>query len=134
MCHSGYWGDRVTDIASRFTSDVVQVRTPYGTVFPPEQIIAAIKKHQPKVGGSRIARLMRGVQCVFIVHGESSTGTMQPLDGIGAACREVGCLLIVDTVCTLVGAPLFVDAWGIDIAYSGSQKCLRCVGAAGALV
>ena len=59
------------------------------------------------------------------VQGESSTGTHQALgDGLGAACKEAGTLLVVDTVAALGGVPCFADAWGIDAIYSGSQKCL----------
>ena len=58
------------------------------------------------------------------MQGESSTGTHQNLAGIGALCREHGTLLLVDTVCSLGGVPLFADAWEIDAIYSGSQKCL----------
>jgi alanine-glyoxylate transaminase / serine-glyoxylate transaminase / serine-pyruvate transaminase len=50
----------------------------------------------------------------------------QPLDGVAELCREHDCLLLVDTVTSLGGVPLFVDEWGLDIAYSGSQKCLSC--------
>jgi alanine-glyoxylate transaminase/serine-glyoxylate transaminase/serine-pyruvate transaminase len=62
----------------------------------------------------------------MLVHAETSTGARQPLEGVGDLCREFDCLLLVDTVTSLGGVPLFVDAWGIDAAYSGSQKCLSC--------
>ena len=58
------------------------------------------------------------------MQGESSTGVYQNLEGLGELCQKNGTLLIVDTVCSLGGVPFFADAWGIDIAYSGSQKCL----------
>ena len=61
--------------------------------------------------------------CVEL-QGESSTGVYQNLEGIGELCQKNGTLLIVDTVCSLGGIPFFADAWGIDMAYSGSQKCL----------
>lgn len=56
--------------------------------------------------------------------GESSTGVHQNLAGLGELCAANGTLLLVDTVCSLGGVPLFADAWGIDAIYSGSQKCL----------
>lgn len=57
--------------------------------------------------------------------GESSTGAHQALGGgLGAACREAGTLLVVDTVASLGGVPFLADAWGVDAAYTGSQKCL----------
>ena len=64
------------------------------------------------------------MSCVVPVQGESSTGVYQNLEGIGELCQKNGTLLIVDTVCSLGGVPFFADAWGIDMAYSGSQKCL----------
>jgi len=63
--------------------------------------------------------------CVCLLpQGESSTGTHQSLAGLGEVCKRTGTLLLVDTVCSLGGVPLFADAWGIDCIYSGSQKCL----------
>ena len=59
-----------------------------------------------------------------VVHGETSTGVEQPFDGLAEVCREVGALLVVDAVATLGGVRLPVDELGIDMCYSGSQKCL----------
>jgi len=56
--------------------------------------------------------------------GESSTGTHQSLAGLSEICKQTNTLLLVDTVCSLGGVPLFADAWGVDAIYSGSQKCL----------
>ena len=56
--------------------------------------------------------------------GESSTGTHQNLAGVGEMCKANGTLLLVDTVCSLGGVPMFADAWAVDAIYSGSQKCL----------
>ncbi|XP_064418159.1 alanine--glyoxylate aminotransferase isoform X2 [Latimeria chalumnae] len=61
----------------------------------------------------------------FITHGESSTGLVQPLDGIGDLCKKHDCLLLVDSVASLGGAPLHMDKQGIDILYTGSQKVLN---------
>ena len=58
------------------------------------------------------------------MQGESSTGVHQSLAGIGDLCHKHSCLLLVDSVCSAGGVPLFADAWGIDVMYSGSQKCL----------
>jgi alanine-glyoxylate transaminase / serine-glyoxylate transaminase / serine-pyruvate transaminase len=58
------------------------------------------------------------------LQGESSTGVHQNLSGLGELCHKNGTLLLVDTVCTLGGVPLYADAWGIDAIYSGSQKVL----------
>lgn len=69
-------------------------------------------------------KLRGGDELCGAVQGESSTGVYQNLEGIGELCQKNGTLLIVDTVCSLGGVPFFADAWGIDMAYSGSQKCL----------
>ena len=61
---------------------------------------------------------------VLLVQGESSTGVHQSLAGLGELCHKQGCLLLVDTVCSLGGVPFFADDWGVDCMYSGSQKCL----------
>jgi aspartate aminotransferase-like enzyme len=58
------------------------------------------------------------------VQGESSSGVHQNLAGLGKLCQDNGTLLLVDTVCSLGGVPLFADDWGIDAIYSGSQKVL----------
>lgn len=60
----------------------------------------------------------------MLPQGESSTGVHQSLGGLGEVCRANGTLLVVDTVASLGGVPLFADKWGIDAIYSGSQKCL----------
>lgn len=109
---NGYFGNRMVDMASRYQAKVVTINRPWGEVFTLEEIEAALKKHRPAVLG--------------LVHAETSTGARQPMMGIGELCREYGCLLLVDTVTSLGGVPLFVDAWKIDVAYSGSQKCLNC--------
>jgi alanine-glyoxylate transaminase/serine-glyoxylate transaminase/serine-pyruvate transaminase len=61
---------------------------------------------------------------LFVCHGESSTGVLQPLDGIGAMCRAHDCLFLVDTVASLAAAPFAMDALQVDIVYSASQKAL----------
>ncbi len=77
-----------------------------------EQIRDAVKKVRPKVVGS--------------VHAETSTGAWQPIAGLGDLCHESDALLLLDTVTSLGGVPVEVDAWGVDAAYSGTQKCLSC--------
>ncbi|MCX7596411.1 MAG: aminotransferase class V-fold PLP-dependent enzyme, partial [Fischerella sp.] len=61
-----------------------------------------------------------------LVHAETSTGARQPLEGLSNLCHEFGCLLLVDTVTSLGGVPIFLDEWGVDLAYSCSQKGLGC--------
>lgn len=109
---NGYFGERLCDMASRYGADVRRLEKPWGEVFTLEEIGSALQEHRPVILG--------------LVHGETSTGAMQPMEGIGKLCREFESLLLVDTVTSLGGAPVFLDAWHVDLAYSGSQKCLGC--------
>jgi (S)-ureidoglycine-glyoxylate aminotransferase len=61
-----------------------------------------------------------------VVHGETSTGVLQPLPEIARVCREHDALLLADAVVTLGGAEVATDAWGLDVAVGGTQKCLSC--------
>jgi alanine-glyoxylate transaminase / serine-glyoxylate transaminase / serine-pyruvate transaminase len=61
---------------------------------------------------------------IYVCHGDSSTGTLQPLDGLGALCHRYNCLLLVDAVVSLCCAPINVDQMEIDAIFSGSQKTL----------
>jgi alanine-glyoxylate transaminase / serine-glyoxylate transaminase / serine-pyruvate transaminase len=109
---NGYFGERMVDMAGRYGAVVHRMDKPWGQSFSLDEIKTAIKAHKPKVLG--------------LVHAETSTGARQPLEGVSALCREIDCLLLVDSVTSLAGVPLFLDAWGVDIAYSGTQKCLSC--------
>lgn len=108
----GYFGYRLVDMASRYGADVRKLVKPWGRVFSLEELRQGLETHRPKV--------------LAVVHAETSTGACQPLEGLGELCREFDCLLLVDTVTSLGGVPLFLDAWGIDLAYSCSQKGLGC--------
>ncbi|WP_223066959.1 pyridoxal-phosphate-dependent aminotransferase family protein [Paenibacillus caui] len=106
----GRFGHLLHEIAERCGAKVVTIEREWGTVFAPEDVIAAIKEYRPDV--------------VAMVHGETSTGRMQPMEGIGAACREVDALLVVDAVATIGGVPVLTDEWQIDAVIGGSQKCI----------
>ena len=109
---NGYFGLRLADMAGRYGADVRIIQKPWGQVFSFAEIQAAMTEHQPSV--------------LALVHAETSTGARQPLDGIGELCRANDCLLLIDTVTSLGGVPLFLDEWQVDVAYSGTQKCLNC--------
>jgi (S)-ureidoglycine-glyoxylate aminotransferase len=106
----GRFGYLLVEIAQRLDAVVDVMEAEWGTAFDPAAIIRAVKEKKPRV--------------VAIVHGETSTGRMQPLDGIGDACREVDALLVVDAVATLGGVPFETDKWKVDVAVAGAQKCL----------
>jgi alanine-glyoxylate transaminase/serine-glyoxylate transaminase/serine-pyruvate transaminase len=63
---------------------------------------------------------------VVLVHAETSTGALQSIEGMSEVVHRHGGLLIIDCVTSLGGIPVKVDEWGVDIAYSGTQKCLSC--------
>jgi len=110
VCVNGVFGERMVDVARRAGVRVTRVDAEWGTAVQPEQVAEALRGVRAKV--------------VAIVHGETSTGVLQPLDEIGRVAHEAGALFLVDCVTTLGGIPVDVDARGIDIAYSGTQKCL----------
>jgi (S)-ureidoglycine-glyoxylate aminotransferase len=106
----GRFGHLLTEIAARAGGEVVSIEREWGTVFTPDEIADAIKKHRPRV--------------VAIVHGDTSTTMAQPLADIGAVCRETGALLYSDATATLGGMAVEPDAWKVDAISSGLQKCL----------
>ncbi|ARV60879.1 alanine--glyoxylate aminotransferase [Nostocales cyanobacterium HT-58-2] len=109
---AGYFGNRLVDMASRYGADVRTIKKPWGQVFSLDELRTALETYRPTI--------------LALVHAETSTGARQPLEGVGDLCREFGCLLLIDTVTSLGGVPLYLDAWGVDIAYSCSQKGLGC--------
>ena len=109
---NGVFGGRMKDVAERAGADVLAMERPFGEVFTLDEIEKAVKAHKPHVVG--------------IVHAETSTGACQPMDGIAEIVHDAGALLIMDCVTSLGGRPVCIDAWGIDAAYSGTQKCLSC--------
>ena len=108
----GYFGNRLVDMAGRYGADVRTMMKPWGEVFTLEELRTNLEKHRPAI--------------LALVHAETSTGACQPLEGVGELCREFDCLLLVDSVTSLGGVPLFIDDWGIDLSYSCSQKGLSC--------
>ena len=112
VCVNGVFGTRMADVAGRAQANVTTIERPFGDVFTPEEVAEAVKSAQPKVVG--------------LVHAETSTGARQPLEEISQIVHDAGALLLVDCVTSLGGIPVEIDGWGIDAAYSGTQKCLSC--------
>src|SRR5512142_2257567 len=110
---AGAFGNRQAEIASRCGGKLVKLEVPWGETIEPARIEEAIKKEGK-------------VKVVALVHAETSTGAQQPIEGLGALCHRHGALLVVDTVTSLGGVPVDVDAWEADAVYSGTQKCLSC--------
>ena len=107
----GYFGERIADIAARCGGVVTKVEAEWGTHIPAEKIAKAVAKEStPKL--------------VALVHGETSTGVLQPLKDAVEIAHQSGALFLADCVTSLGGQPVNMDALGIDIAYSCTQKCL----------
>jgi (S)-ureidoglycine-glyoxylate aminotransferase len=106
----GRFGHLLTEIAERYGAQIYNIETEWGTVFSPEEVIKEMDRVQPKI--------------VALVHGETSTGCMQPLKEVGEACRERDIFFVVDAVATIGGVDVKVDEWKIDAAIGGTQKCL----------
>jgi len=109
---AGVFGNRMADIVGRCGARLVKIEIPWGETCDFGRIEDALKKEK--------------VKAVGIVHAETSTGAHQPLEGLGKLCHAHGALLVADTVTSLGGVPVEVDAWEIDACYSGTQKCLSC--------
>jgi alanine-glyoxylate transaminase / serine-glyoxylate transaminase / serine-pyruvate transaminase len=107
----GVFGERIVDAAGRLGIEVERVDAEWGTPVPVERLAAALEP---------------GAAAVAVVHGETSTGVAQPLAGLAELAHERDALLMVDCVTSLSGYPLAIDADGIDVAFSGTQKCLNC--------
>ncbi len=113
VCINGVFGGRMKDNMERCGATVHAVEVPWGETFDDQMIEEALGKH-PRA-------TMLG-----IVHAETSTGALQPLEGISKIVHDAGMLLAVDTVTSLGGHDVRVDDWQIDAVYSGTQKCLSC--------
>jgi alanine-glyoxylate transaminase/serine-glyoxylate transaminase/serine-pyruvate transaminase len=109
---NGVFGTRMVDVAQRCGAQVDKVEAEWGTALEAEKFKTALAQKKYKV--------------VALVHAETSTGVLQPLDDIARWVRESGALFLVDAVTSLGGAPVRVDELGIDACYSGTQKCLGC--------
>ena len=110
---NGVFGTRLASVVERSGGKVIRVEAPWGTCIEAGAVEEALVRSGP-------------VKAVVIVHAETSTGVWQPLEEIGSLCRRHGALFVVDAVTSLGGMPVDVDRLGIDVCYSGSQKCLSC--------
>ena len=113
VCVNGVFGNRMSDIVERIGGVLHRIDRPWGEVFELSEIEDALASHPE-------------VKAVAIVHAETSTGALQPLEEIGKLCRSSGRLFLVDCVTSLGGERFEADEWNVDVAYSGTQKCLSC--------
>ena len=110
---NGVFGERMVDNAARCGAEVIPVTAEWGKIVAPEAIEAALKSRKK-------------VKMLALVHAETSTGVLQPLAEASQLAKQYGALFMVDTVTSLGGQEVAVDDWGIDICYSGTQKCISC--------
>ncbi len=109
---NGVFGTRMVDVAERCGARVDRVDAEWGAALDPQPFQDALRKKRYKL--------------VALVHAETSTGVLQPLEEISRLVHEHDGLFVVDAVTSLGGAPVKVDDWKIDACYSGTQKCLSC--------
>ncbi|MFC2035765.1 pyridoxal-phosphate-dependent aminotransferase family protein [Chloroflexota bacterium] len=110
---NGLFGERMVDNAQRCGAKVIEVTAEWGRIIEPEAIEAVLKTQKK-------------VKLLALVQAETSTGILQPLIEASKLAKQYEAMFLVDTVTSLGGHELAVDDWGIDICYSGTQKCLSC--------
>ena len=110
VCVHGYFGDRIRQMVERQEAEMTVIEGEWGRPTDPERIEKELKK-----GGFKL---------IALVHAETSTGVMQSMDEVAGLAREHGTMILLDTVTSLGGVDIKVDEWGVDAAYSCSQKCI----------
>jgi len=112
VCVNGVFGTRMCDIVNRLGAKLIRVDAEWGKTIDPDSVREAVKGKNPKV--------------LAVVHAETSTGVLQPLEDLSSIAKESGALFLVDMVTSLAGIEVALDKMGIDAAYSGTQKCISC--------
>jgi len=103
---NGLFGERMCDVAARCGAEVVRVDFPWGRPVEPDALLSA--HPSPKL--------------IALVHAETSTGVRNDVEAVAAGKGDA--LLLADCVTSLGGIPVDVEGWGVDVAYSGTQKCI----------
>jgi alanine-glyoxylate transaminase/serine-glyoxylate transaminase/serine-pyruvate transaminase len=109
---NGVFGGRMAEVARRAGAEVTTVEATWGSKLDASLMADTISRVRPRV--------------VAFVHAETSTGVCQPIEDIASAAAQADAMVVLDCVTSLAGRPVELDRWGIDAAYSGSQKCLSC--------
>lgn len=107
---TGYFGDRLAQMCERYGAQVRRVEVEWGRACDPQRLRDELRKE--------------GADVVAFVHAETSTGVLNPAQALAQVAREHGALTIADTVTSLGGHPVEMSDWGIDVAYSCTQKCV----------
>ena len=108
----GSFGDRFAKIARTYGADVTKIEVEWGQAADPADVREALRATP---GDSK---------AVLLTHNETSTGVMNPIPELAAVVREVApeALILVDSVSGLGAVPFEMDAWGVDVVVTGSQK------------
>jgi len=114
VCINGVFGGRMKDICERVGAQVITIDNEWGTPVDLDELRATLEANSD-------------VTAVAFVHAETSTGVRSDARSIAEIAKSHGCLVVADCVTSLGGVELLVDDWGLDVVYSGSQKCLSCV-------
>ena len=113
VCQNGVFGGRMKENVERVGATPIMVEDAWGAPVSPEKVAEAFASHSD-------------IKALAFVHAETSTGAWSDAKTLASIAQAHGALVIMDTVTGLAGIPVEVDAWGIDCAYSGTQKCLSC--------
>ncbi|HNS59304.1 MAG TPA: alanine--glyoxylate aminotransferase family protein, partial [Nitrosomonas europaea] len=113
VCRNGVFGGRMIENVERCGGIPLVVEDKWGDPVDPQKVEDMLKKNPD-------------AKIVAFVHAETSTGVQSDARTIAQIARKHDCLTIMDTVTSLGGTPVYMDAWDIDAIYSGSQKCLSC--------
>ncbi|MFN8593039.1 MAG: alanine--glyoxylate aminotransferase family protein [Thermomicrobiales bacterium] len=108
---SGVFGKWFEDFIHKYGGETIEIAVPYNDAIDPEDVRRALNANP-------------GVKFLSVVHSETPSGTHNPVKEIGNIAREFGVVTMVDTVSGLGGELLSPEAWGMDIAIAGPQKCL----------
>jgi alanine-glyoxylate transaminase/serine-glyoxylate transaminase/serine-pyruvate transaminase len=111
VAKNGYFGGRMAEMAARQGGEVVAIAEPWGLPVDPARLESALRDHP-------------GTKVVAFAQAETSTGVLSDAKALAEIAHRHGAIVVMDAVTSLGGVPVLVDAWGIDVAYSGSQKCL----------
>lgn len=113
VCRNGVFGGRMADIVGRVGGTAVLVDNAFGEAVDPDRLADALKKHPD-------------TKVVAFVHAETSTGVLSDARVLAGIAHRAGALVVADTVTAVGGVPVETDAWGLDVVYAGTQKCLSC--------
>jgi alanine-glyoxylate transaminase/serine-glyoxylate transaminase/serine-pyruvate transaminase len=111
VCVNGVFGARMREISERVGARVVLLEQPFGEAVDLEELQKLLETHPD-------------TRCIAAVHAETSTGVLSDIEAIARLAKKYGCYTIIDAVTSIGGVPFYMDDWGVDAVYTGSQKCL----------